>query len=129
MRKKKLIPIFCMLLLLITPSLSMISAEEIKKEEPTPIFENMVLAHITISGNGTSLILSSGLGSGFGTWPYMRFKMSETGHIEINKFLNKTNQVILDGVHVVNIIGFIGYYKKNKDNITLNGFAAIVSWR
>ena len=118
-----------MLILVITPSLSMISAEEIKKEEPTPIFENMFLAHITISGNGSSLILSSGLGSGFGTWPYMRFKMSETGHIEINKFLNKTDLVVLDGEQVISIIGFIGYYKKNKDNITLNGFAAIVTWR
>ena len=59
----------------------------------------------------------------------MRFNLDEGSHIEINKFLDTSNMVILDDSHVNTIFGFIGYYQETEMDITLNGFTTLVYWR
>lgn len=107
MNKKKIFSIFCIMLFLIMTFIPMICAKE-TIEIPTPIFDKMALAHIKIYGNGSSLIIASEFVLGFGRCAFMRFKLDESSNIEINKFLDKTNQVVLDSNHVVTIFGFVG---------------------
>ena len=126
--KKKIFSISCMILFIITIIIPTIYAEE-TSETPTPLFNSMTVAHIKIEGNGTSIIVASEFVLGFGRSAYMRFKLDETSHIEINKFLDTSNKVILDGSYVITIFGFIGYYQEASEEITLNGFTTLVFWR
>lgn len=128
MSKKKIFSIICMMLFMIISSIPMISAQE-TIEIPTPIFNKMALAHIKIDGNGSSIIIASSFVLGFGRCVYMRFKLDESSHIEINKFLDETNQVVLDGNNVVTIFGFVGYYRGKDDSVNLNGFTTLVYWK
>ena len=128
MSNKKLFSIICMLLLMTTPTISIISAEE-TMDAQIPILDKMVFARIKIDGNGSSLIIAGSFVLGFGRCAYIRFKMDEGSYIEINKFLDKTNQVVLDGDYVVTIFGFVGYFRERGNSIALNGFATIVYWR
>ena len=59
----------------------------------------------------------------------MRLNLDEGSHIEINKLLDRTNQVIIDGSHLITIFGFIGYYRDSEMDINLNGFTPLVFWR
>lgn len=128
MENKKIFSIICMLILIITPTFSMVSAQD-TIEEPVQLLDKMVLSHIKIDGNGSSIIIYSSFVLGFGRCTYMRLNMDEFSHIEINKFLDETNQVVLDGHYVVTIFGFVGYFRERGNSITLNGFATIVYWR
>ena len=35
----------------------------------------------------------------------------------------------LDGNYIINILGFVGYFKETENSITLNGYAFFVFWR
>jgi hypothetical protein len=126
--KKKIFSISCMMLFIFITTIPTIYAEE-SSITPTPIFNRMSVAHIKIEGNGTSFIFGGEFVLGFGRCAYMRFKLDDSSHIEINKFLDTSNKVILDGSHVITIFGFIGYYRETTEDITLNGFATLVFWR
>ncbi len=128
MKKMKIFSVICIALFISMISIPIISAQE-TIEISTPIFNKMTLAHIKINGNGNSIVIANEFILGFGRCAYIRLKLNEESHIEINKFLNKTNQVILDGNNVINIFGFIGYYKEKDDSINLNGFTALIYWR
>ena len=125
---KRIFSISCMLIFIFLAAFPMINAEE-KLEAPTPLFNKMALAHIKIDGNGSSLIIAGEFVVGFGRCAYIRFNLDDTSHIEINKFLDRTNQVELDGSHVITIFGFVGYYRETDVSINLNGFTALVFWR
>jgi hypothetical protein len=117
-----------MMLLTIITSIPAITAEE-KIETQTTIFDSMNIAHIKIDGSGSSKILASSFVLGFGRCGYMRFKLDESSHIEINKFLDQSDKIILDGSYIITIFGFIGFYKETDIDITLNGFSTLVFWR
>jgi len=87
--KKKIFAISCMMLFMLITAIPSINAEE-TIETPTPLFNKMILAHIKIEGTGSSFTLASEFALGFGRSGYMRFKLDEGSHIEINKFLDKT---------------------------------------
>ena len=123
--KKKIFSISCMLLFIIVTIPSINAQEAIE----TPIFNSMTVAHIKIEGTGSSFVIANDFVLGFGRGAYMRFKLNEDSHIEINKFLDTSNNIILDGSHVITIFGFIGYYQETEEQITLNGFTALVFWR
>lgn len=125
--KKKIFSIACMLILIII-TIPSINAQE-TNEITTPLFNSMRLAHIKIEGTGSSFFIASEFVLGFGRSGYIRFKLDEGSHIEINKFLDKSNQVILDGNHVITIFGFVGYYKETELDFTLNGFTTLVFWK
>ena len=126
--KKKIFSISIMMLFIIITTIPTIYAEE-TSITPTPLFNRMTVAHIKIEGNGTSFIIASEFVFGFGRCAYMRFKLDQTSHIEINKFLDTSNKIILDDSHVITIFGFIGYYRETTEDITLNGFSTLVFWR
>ncbi len=127
--KKKIFAISCMMLfMLMLVTIPSINAEK-TMETPTPLFNKMRLAHIKIEGTGSSFTLASEFVLGFGRSGYMRFKLDEGSHIEINKLLDQSDMVILDGSHVITIFGFIGYYQETEMDITLNGFTTLVFWR
>ena len=128
MEKKKIFSIICMLLFIITPTFSIVSAHD-TIEAPVQLLDKMVFSRIKIDGNGSSIMFYSSFVLGFGRCTYMRLNMDEYSHIEINKFLDETNQVVLDGHYIVTIFGFIGFFRERANSITLNGFAAIVYWR
>jgi hypothetical protein len=126
--KKKIFSISCMMLFIVIATLPTIYAEE-SSITPAPIFNRMSIAHIKIEGYGTSFIIASEFVLGFGRCAYMRFKLDDSSHIEINRFLDPSNKVILDGSYVITIFGFIGYYQEASEEITLNGFTTLVFWR
>ncbi|MEE8565438.1 MAG: hypothetical protein V3S79_03525 [Candidatus Thermoplasmatota archaeon] len=125
--KKKIFSISCMLLFIIVTIPSINAQEAI--ETPIPLFNSMTVAHIKIEGTGSSFVIANDFVLGFGRGAFMRFKLNEDSHIEINKFLDTSNNIILDGSHVITIFGFIGYYQETEEQITLNGFTALVFWR
>ena len=125
--KKKIFSISCMLLFIIVTIPSINAQEAI--ETPIPLFNSMTVAHIKIEGTGSSFVIANDFVLGFGRGAYMRFKLNEDSHIEINKFLDTSSNIILDGSHVITIFGFIGYYQETEEQITLNGFTALVFWR
>ena len=125
--KKKIFSISCILLFIIVTIQSINDQETI--ETPIPLFNSMTVAHIKIEGTGSSFVIANDFVLGFGRGAYMRFKLNEDSHIEINKFLDTSNNIILDGSHVITIFGFIGYYQETEEQITLNGFTALVFWR
>jgi len=127
MINKKIFSIICISVFILS-AIPIVNAEE-KNEIPIPIFNKMSLAHIKIDGSGTSIVLASEFVLGFGRCAYMRFKLEEDSNIEINKLLDQTNMITLDGSHIVTIFGFIGYYKETENDITLNGFTTLVYWR
>jgi len=108
--KKKIFSIVCLMLFMLITAIPIINAQE-TVETPIPLFNSMTLAHIKIEGTGSSFVIANG------------------SHIEINKFLDTSNMVILDDSHVITIFGFIGYYQETEESITLNGFSALVFWR
>lgn len=128
MMKNKVFSIICMLLFIMTASIPTMSAQQ-TINVPTPIFNKMAQAHIKIDGSGSSFIIASTFVLGFGRCVYMRLKLDESSHIEINKLMNKTNQVVLDGSQIVTLFGFIGYYKEKDNSINLNGFVVLVYWK
>jgi len=126
--KKKIFAISSMMLFMLITAMPSIIAEE-TIETPMPLFNSMALAHIKVEGTGTSTIIAGDFTLGFGRCAYMRFNLDQGSHIEINKFLDKTNMVLLDDDHVITIFGFVGYYRETEMDISLNGFAILVSWR
>jgi hypothetical protein len=126
--KKKIFAISSMIIFVLILAIPLISAEE-TMETPTPLFNKMSLAHIKIDGIGTSTVIAGDFTLGFGRCAYMRFNLDEGSHIEINKFLDRTNMVTLDDDHIVTIFGFVGYFKETETDITLNGFTTLVFWR
>jgi len=126
--KKKIFSIVCLMLFMLITAIPIINAQE-TVETPIPLFNSMTLAHIKIEGTGSSFVIANAFTLGFGRSGYMRFNLDEGSHIEINKFLDTSNMVILDDSHVITIFGFIGYYQETEESITLNGFSALVFWR
>ena len=126
--KKKIFSITVMMIFMLITVIPMINAGE-TIETTAPLFNKMSLAHIKIEGTGSSFVIASNFVLGFGRSGYMRFKLDEGSHIEINKFLDTSNMVILDDSHVITIFGFIGYYQETEMDITLNGFTTLVYWR
>jgi hypothetical protein len=127
MTNKKILSFACILIFILS-AIPIVNAEE-TNEAPLPLFDKMSLAHIKIDGSGSSFIIAGEFILGFGRCAYMRFKLEEESHIEINKFLDQSNIITLDGSHTVTIFGFVGYYKETDTDITINGFATLVYWR
>lgn len=128
MIRKKFIIISCFLIFLLISIQPVISAQT-RMETTTPLLNKMTLAYIKIDGYGSSFIIAGDFVLGFGSCDYMRFKLDDFSHIEINKFLDKNNQFILDGNNIITIFGFVGYYRETSDSISLNGFTALILCR
>lgn len=126
--KNKIFTISCILILTSLVVLPNINAQE-QLEIPENLLNKMTLTHIKIDGYGSSFYLASEFILNFGRSAYMRFNLDETSHIEINKFLDRSNIIELDGNYIINILGFVGYFKETENSITLNGYAFFVFWR
>ena len=122
--KKKLIAISCMMLMLI------IGLPTIQAQETTDgiFFDRMSLAHVSIQGSGNEFMISDHFNLGIGRCAFMRIALNEDGHVEINKFLDSSNITILDGSHVVYLIGFFGYHQ-HTTTFNINGVAILAIWR
>jgi hypothetical protein len=126
--KKKIFAVSCMMIFILITAIPCINAEE-EIESTTSLFNSMRLAHIKIDGTGSSFTLANEFILGFGSSGFMRFNLDEGSHIEINKILDPSDILILDGSHVITIFGFIGYYRESEMGINLNGFTTLVIWR
>jgi hypothetical protein len=121
--KKKIFALSCLLLFLLMGSYNIQAQETIN----APRFNKMSLAHVSIIGSGTELILGGSFIWGFGNCILMRVNLEEDGHVEINKFLDPSDVIILDGCHVIYLIGFFGY-NRHVNKIILDGVALQVIW-
>ena len=127
MMNKKILSFTCILIFVLS-AIPIVNAEE-TNEVPLPIFNKMSLAHIKIDGAGSSIVIAGEFVIGFGRCAYMRLKLEEESHIEINKFLDQSNIITLDGSHIITIFGFVGYNKETDTDISINGFTTLVYWR
>jgi hypothetical protein len=91
-------------------------------------FDRMSMAHVSIQGSGKEFMIRESFTFGFGRCLFMRVTLEEDGHIHINKFLNISDVIDLDGSHVIYLIGFFGYYS-HINKININGVAAQAIWK
>ena len=94
MTNKKILSFTCILIFIFS-AIPIVNAEE-TNETPLPLIDKMSLAHIKIEGSGSSFVIAGEFVLGFGRCAYMRFKLEEESHIEINKFLDQSNIIIQD---------------------------------
>ena len=121
---KKIISIFCVTLFIL------IAVPNFQAQETTEtsLFNYMAGAHVNIKGSGTTFILAGSFILGIGRCSFMRLKLEEDAHVEINKFLNSSDVIILDGSHTVTLFGYYGYYR-DVNEINLNGLAYLAFWK
>ena len=83
---KKIISIFCVVLFIL------IAVPNFQAQETTEtsLFNYMAGAHVNIKGSGTTFILAGSFILGIGRCSFMRLKLEEDAHVEINKFLNSS---------------------------------------
>jgi len=93
----------------------------------TSLLNYMAVAHVTITGSGTAFIFAGSFIFGVGRSSFMRLKLEEDAHVEINKFLDPLNITILDGSHTVTLFRYFGYYR-DVDGINANGLALLAFW-
>jgi hypothetical protein len=122
--KKKIFVIFCIMLLLLFV-IPTNDSQEIAKDTALNI---MPIAHVVIKGNGTAFLVHGNFTAGIGRCWAMIVTLEKDGHAEINKLFDTSNITVLEGSHVVILIGFIGYYYHHVDGIKLNGVALIAVW-
>ena len=120
---KKILSIFCVTLCILIAVPNFQAQETIE----TSLLNNMAGAHVTITGSGTVFILAGSFTFGVGRGGFMRFKLEEDAHVEINKILDPSNVTILDGSHTVTLFGFLGYYR-HIDDINANGLVLLAFW-
>ena len=122
--KKKIFALSCvMLFLLFIPPTC--SSQEISKDTA---LNTMLIAHVAIKGNGTTILVADSFTAGIGSCLAMIVTLENDGHVEINELFDRTNITVLEGSRVVTLIGFIGYYSQHADGINLNGVAFIAVW-
>jgi hypothetical protein len=107
-----------------------ISFSNIQAEEPDdmPIKNKRTLAHVSIKGSGTEFMIMSNFMFGLGRSFFIRLDLEQNSHIEINKILHRSDVIVLDGSHVITLIGFMGYFRQ-AHRININGIAILAIWK
>ena len=122
--KKKIFAISCIMLLLLFV-IPTCNAQEIPKDTA---LNTMPLAHVVITGDSTEFFIGYHFIAGIGSCSAMIVKLKTNGYAEINKLFDKSDIIVLEGSHVVILIGFIGYLKMGENGMNLNGIALIAIW-
>jgi hypothetical protein len=114
---------------------SVVNSNELNGDLDKKIFNNMFMAKVKFRGSVDLTIIPKTIFcfsiAGFGFCPFIRLKLSDNSHMEINRLFHPSEKIILDGDNIVIIFGFIGYHRELIDwfDITIKGVGLNVIWR